>query len=67
MLSENASFAKIVNDHGFRFIGPKHDHIDKMSDKIKAKNFAEKLGLPIIPGSKKILKAFQKQKLFQKR
>ena len=43
MLSENSSFAKIVNDHGFQFIGPKHDHIDKMSDKIKAKNFASSI------------------------
>ena len=56
MLSENSSFAKIVNDHGFKFIGPKYDHIEKMSDKVKAKNFAKELGLPVIPGSKKNVK-----------
>ena len=53
MLSENSSFAKIVNEHGFKFIGPNHEHIEKMSDKVKAKNFAKEIGLPIIPGSKK--------------
>ncbi len=66
MLSENANFAKIVNDHGFQFIGPKHDHIDKMSDKIKAKNFAQKLGLPIVPGSKKNVRNYSEAKVISK-
>ena len=56
MLSENSEFAKIVNDHGFNFIGPKAEHIETMADKIKAKNFAKSLGLPIIPGSNKNIK-----------
>ena len=43
MLSENFNFAKIVNDHGFTFIGPKIDHIENMANKIKAKALAEKL------------------------
>ena len=67
MLSENSSFAKIVNDHGFKFIGPKYDHIEKMSDKVKAKNFAKELGLPLFLEVKKILKIYPKQKLFQKK
>ena len=54
MLSENSSFAKIINEHGFKFIGPNCEHIEKMSDKVKAKNFAKEIRLPIIPGSKKI-------------
>ena len=66
MLSENFSFAKIVNDHGFKFIGPKYDHIEKMSDKVKAKNFAKELGLPIIPGSKKNIKNFSEAKNISK-
>ena len=41
MLSENSEFSKIVNDHGFRFIGPKPEHIETMANKIKAKNFAK--------------------------
>ena len=66
MLSENFNFAKIVNDHGFKFIGPKHDHIEKMSDKVKAKNFAKELGLPIIPGSKKNIKNLSEAKSISK-
>ena len=56
MLSENSEFAKIVNDHGFNFIGPKAEHIETMANKVKAKNFAKSLGLPIIPGSNKNVK-----------
>ena len=61
MLAENSSFAKIVNDHGFTFIGPKPEHIDKMANKIKAKSLAKKIGLPVIPGSEKILKTIKMQ------
>ena len=53
MLSENFNFAKIVNDHGFTFIGPNIKHIENMANKIKAKELAKKIGLPIIPGSEK--------------
>jgi acetyl-CoA carboxylase biotin carboxylase subunit len=56
MLSENANFAKIVQDHGFTFIGPDFSHIENMSNKIKAKDFAVKIGLPIVPGSKRNIK-----------
>ena len=51
-LSENASFAEIVEEHGLRFIGPGFDHISLMGDKIASKLKAEELGLPIVPGSK---------------
>ena len=51
-LSENASFAEIVEEHGFRFIGPSFDHISLMGDKIASKLKAEELGLPVVPGSK---------------
>jgi len=50
-LSENANFAKMVSDHGLTFIGPKHEHIKKMGDKIQAKKIMQQLGVPIIPGS----------------
>jgi len=66
MLSENSNFAKVVNDHGFKFIGPKFEHIEKMANKIKAKNFAKELGLPIIPGSKKNIKNFSDAKNISK-
>ncbi len=50
-LSENAQFARMVEEHGFTFIGPKPEHIDLMGDKVSAKQTAQKLGLPVIPGS----------------
>lgn len=50
-LSENAQFARMVEEHGFVFIGPKPEHIDTMGDKVMAKKTAKELGLPVIPGS----------------
>ena len=63
MLSENANFAKIVQDHGFTFIGPDFVHIENMSNKIKAKDFALGIGLPIVPGSKKNIKDLAEAKI----
>ena len=51
-LSENADFAEIVEAHKITFIGPKPEHIRCMGDKIEAKITAEKLGIPLVPGSK---------------
>jgi acetyl-CoA carboxylase biotin carboxylase subunit len=50
-LSENASFAEAVEAHGITFIGPTSEHIRMMGDKIVAKQTAEELGLPLVPGS----------------
>jgi acetyl-CoA carboxylase, biotin carboxylase subunit len=50
-LSENARFAEILIEHGVQFIGPKPEHIRLMGDKIAAKRTAEKLGIPVVPGS----------------
>ena len=49
-LSESADFATIVEEHGFIFIGPSPAHITLMGDKIRAKQTAADLGLPVIPG-----------------
>ena len=51
-LSENADFADIVEAHNIVFIGPKPEHIRCMGDKIEAKITAQKLGIPLVPGSK---------------
>ncbi|MAM61498.1 acetyl-CoA carboxylase biotin carboxylase subunit [Maritimibacter sp. UBA3975] len=51
-LSENANFVQIVEDHDLTFIGPSAAHIRMMGDKITAKETAEKLGIPVVPGSK---------------
>ena len=51
-LSENASFAQIVEDHSINFIGPSSEHIKMMGDKISAKKTMLELGVPCVPGSK---------------
>ena len=50
-LSENAEFARMVEEHGFVFIGPTHEHITLMGDKIAAKDAVKKAGIPVVPGS----------------
>ncbi len=54
-LSENSDFAEIVEAHDMVFIGPKIEHLKIMGDKVKAKIMANKLGLPLVPGSKNIV------------
>jgi acetyl-CoA carboxylase, biotin carboxylase subunit len=50
-LAENADFAAAVEEHGFAFIGPAPEHIRLMGDKVSAKKEAERLGIPVVPGS----------------
>ena len=49
-LSENASFAKRVEEEGIIFIGPKHYSIAAMGDKIESKKLAGAAGVNCIPG-----------------
>ncbi len=50
-LAENATFAQVVTDHGFTFIGPSPDHIATMGDKIAAKAAMVEVGISPVPGS----------------
>jgi acetyl-CoA carboxylase biotin carboxylase subunit len=50
-LSENATFAEMVEDHDLTFIGPTANHIRMMGDKITAKTAMARLGVPLVPGS----------------
>ena len=50
-LSENASFAEMVEAHGLTFIGPSPAHMRMMGDKIAAKQSMGALGVPLVPGS----------------
>ncbi len=49
-LSENAGFAKRVEEEGIIFIGPKHHSIGAMGDKIESKKLAGAAGVNCIPG-----------------
>ncbi len=50
-LAENARFAEILEEHEITFIGPSSEHVKLMGDKIRAKETAATLGLPLVPGS----------------
>ncbi len=50
-LAENPSFAEVCNSAGIKFIGPNPESIKLMGDKAKARETAQKAGVPILPGS----------------
>ena len=58
-LSENEEFARMVEEHGYTFIGPSPEHIRQMGDKAVAKNTAKSFGLPVVPGSDGVLKSVE--------
>ena len=61
-LSENARFAEILEAHSLTFVGPSAKHISIMGDKITAKQTAEELGIPVVPGSKGAVKSVEEAK-----
>ncbi len=50
-LAENSSFAEVCNSTGIRFIGPSPESIKLMGDKARARETAQKAGVPVLPGS----------------
>ena len=50
-LSENAGFAKLVEENGIVFIGPTPEAIEVMGSKLAAKEAAKKFDIPMVPGS----------------
>ncbi len=50
-LSENANFAKMCEEIGIKFIGPKHELIELLGNKSKAKETMKKADVPVVPGS----------------
>jgi acetyl-CoA carboxylase biotin carboxylase subunit len=50
-LAESAGFAQRVIDAGLIWIGPPPDAIERMGDKIRARNLMEKAGVPVAPGT----------------
>ncbi|WP_204018999.1 acetyl-CoA carboxylase biotin carboxylase subunit [Sphaerimonospora thailandensis] len=51
-LAENAAFARAVTDAGLVWIGPDPDAIERMGDKINARNLMESAGVPVAAGTR---------------
>ncbi len=50
LLSENATFAKRVEEAGLTFIGPKFEVIQAMGSKLEARRTMQQAGVPIVQG-----------------
>lgn len=50
-LSENAEFAELCQASGITFIGPSPSAINAMGSKIKARDLAKEIGVPVVPGT----------------
>jgi acetyl-CoA carboxylase biotin carboxylase subunit len=55
-LAEDAHFAEICESCKIKFIGPTPENMRLMGDKMAAKETARKAGVPVVPGSKTIVK-----------
>jgi acetyl-CoA carboxylase, biotin carboxylase subunit len=50
-LAENPNFVEQVENSGFIFIGPDHNTISTMGNKVAAISYVKQLGIPCLPGS----------------
>jgi len=58
-LSENAEFARLAGECGFRFIGPTPENIRAMGEKTRARKIAYEAGIPLLPGTLEPVKDVQ--------
>ena len=54
-LSENADFAEACEEAGIAFIGPTHEMMNRLGDKIQSKMVADEVGVPCIPGVEAVI------------
>jgi len=50
-LAENEQFAEVCRSSGVEFIGPSHEVMRKLGNKLEARNTLSKAGIPVVPGS----------------
>ena len=65
-LAENAKFSQICDEHGIKFISPTPDMINRMGDKITAKETMIAAGVPVVPGSGGLLESVAQAKQLAK-
>lgn len=58
-LAENAKFSKICEEHNIKFIGPGPEMIERMGDKVTARETMIAAGVPTIPGSDGLITDFE--------
>lgn len=63
-LSENAEFARKVDEAGLIFVGPTADTIDKLGDKVSARKLAIASDVPVVPGTEGPVEKFEDVKAF---
>lgn len=56
-LSENAQFAQKCIDADLTWIGPSPESITQLGDKVAARHIAQKVGAPLVPGTKDPVKS----------
>ncbi|WP_096550012.1 pyruvate carboxylase [Ureibacillus thermosphaericus] len=63
-LSENVEFARRCEEEGIIFIGPKSKHLSIFGDKVKAREQAIAAGIPVIPGTDRLVKSLEEVEQF---
>ncbi|WP_247828529.1 acetyl/propionyl/methylcrotonyl-CoA carboxylase subunit alpha [Arthrobacter antioxidans] len=58
-LSENAEFAQRVLDAGITWIGPSPHSIAQLGDKVQARHIAQRVGAPLVPGTRDPVESVQ--------
>ncbi|MCP1387678.1 ATP-grasp domain-containing protein [Corynebacterium sp. TA-R-1] len=63
-LSENADFARTVQDAGLTWIGPSPESIELLGDKLSARALAVEVGAPLAPGTPEPLSTWEEARDF---
>lgn len=63
-LSENAEFARKVEEAGLIWVGPSPETIDKLGDKVSARTLAISCNVPVVPGTEGPVESFEAVKSF---
>ena len=63
-LSENAAFARTVQDAGLTWIGPSPEAIELLGDKLAARAVAVEVGAPLAPGTGEPLESWEQAREF---